>query len=97
MRSLPTIALGLVCAGMTAPAAGGVFEPDKQRCERILPTRTADQPERRDNTATADKPLLYSAVEHRIGGCSVLVMHKSGQIRRAPEIDETRNLFVPAR
>ncbi|WP_155522975.1 hypothetical protein [Croceibacterium ferulae] len=53
----------------------------------------AEQPD----VGSPDEPLLYKAVEHRIAGCPVLVMHWTGELRRVPEVNQRRNLFVPAR
>ncbi|MCP9223206.1 hypothetical protein MKP08_10635 [Erythrobacter sp. LQ02-29] len=48
--------------------------------------------------SSSDKPLLYSAVDHRIDGCTVLVMKSpEGDIRPVPESDPRRAEFIPAR
>lgn len=98
MRSLPIIALVLTCSTPVV-AAESPLDPDEQRCARLRPTLTADsqQDQRQGETAHADRPLLYRAVEHRVAGCSVLVMHQTGQIRAVPEIDQRRALLTPAR
>jgi hypothetical protein len=49
------------------------------------------------NAAPPGKPLLIKAVDHRIDGCSVMVMHfNTGDIRALPEATEKPQL-TPAR
>jgi hypothetical protein len=98
MRSLPMIALVLACCG-TAATAESPLDPDERRCARALPKLASGDrlPQPKGSIASAENPLLYKAVEHQVGGCSVLVMHQTGQLRRVPEVDERRSLFVPAR
>lgn len=98
MRFLPIVALVLTCSA-PALATRSLLEPDQRGCARVLPTLTADQPAelRRGETATPEQPLLYKAVEHQIGGCSVLVMHQTAQIKAVPAIDPHRNRLMPAR
>ncbi|WP_347303809.1 hypothetical protein V5740_04090 [Croceibacterium sp. TMG7-5b_MA50] len=83
-----------------APAAPvtGPLEPNARRCANVMPIQAADEtvPGRRDGTAHADTPLLYKAVEHRLNGCSVLLM-QTGELRHVPKIDPNRPLLVPAR
>jgi len=98
MRSLPIIALALTCSGAVS-AAETPLEPDPRRCARALPTLVDDNgpPLMDRGKADADEPLFYSAVEHRIDGCPVLVMHRTGEVRPVPQVQQRRNLFMPAR
>ena len=97
MRSLPIIALALTCASPTL-ASDRTLEPDERRCERLSPTITGeDQAPQDGNGAANPEPLLFKAVDQRIEGCSVLVMHRTGELRAPPRVDQRRSLFVPAR
>lgn len=98
MRSLPLIALVLACCGTTA-AARSFLDPDERQCARVLPRVVSDDRSLQQESRIADPatPLLYKAVDHRLAGCSVLVMHQTGQLRHVPKIGEQNRLFVPAR
>ncbi len=61
----------------------------KVRQERGLPQLQRD-------TATSDEALLIAAVDHRIGGCSVMVMRgDTADVRPLPEPREFR--MMPGR
>lgn len=97
MRSLLVLALVLTSSASVA-VAESPFDPDPRRCARLRPTLAGDgqPPLQRGDTAQTDQPLLYSAVEHRVAGCSMLVMHGTGVLRHVPKVDQHRNLWVPA-
>jgi hypothetical protein len=73
-----------------APGAGEAICRDRVhtvREERGLPRLERD-------TADPEEPLLFAAVDHRIDGCSVLVMkHDSRDVRPIPKPDEKAPLF----
>lgn len=61
------------------------------RAERGLPKLERE-------TASPDKPLLITALDHRIDGCGVLVMrHDTSDIRPVPVIAGDQPLVMPAR
>jgi hypothetical protein len=46
-------------------------------------------PEIQRETATPDEPLMIAAVDHRINGCSVMVMHgNTSDVRPLPALPE---------
>jgi hypothetical protein len=46
-------------------------------------------PEIQRGTASPDEPLMIAAVDHRIDGCSVMVMHgRTGDVRPLPALPE---------
>ena len=50
------------------------------------------------NTADPDEPLFFAAVDHRLDGCSVLVMrNNTSDIRPVPALPEGRPMLIPAR
>ena len=49
-------------------------------------------------TASPEEPLFYAAVDHRVDGCTVLVMKDPEDgIRPVPETDPSKAEFIPAR
>jgi hypothetical protein len=59
------------------------------RQERGLPKLQRD-------TASPDEPLLIAAVDHRIGGCSVMVMRNdTADVRPIPATGEARMQRLP--
>ncbi len=65
------------------PVEGRV--PCRDTIEQVREER--DLPSLRRETATPDEPLLIAAVDHRIGGCSVLVMHNNtSDVRPLPAL-----------
>ena len=60
------------------------------RSERGLPSLGRD-------SADPEEPLFIAAVDHRIDGCSVLVMRNdTGDVRPIPKPDENAPLLRPA-
>lgn len=60
------------------------------REERGLPTLDR-------GTANRDEPLFFAAVDHRIDGCSVLVMKdQAGDIRPLPDMQGRAPELIPA-
>lgn len=56
------------------------------------------QPALRRETADPEEPLLIAAVDHRIDGCSVMVMrHDTSDVRPLPEVPEGPVRMIPAR
>ena len=55
-----------------------------------------EQPLFQRRLADADEPLLYSAVDRRIEGCSVLRMHATGDVRPVPQPKDTPVRLIPA-
>jgi hypothetical protein len=61
------------------------------REERGLPKLERD-------TASPDEPLLIAAVDKRIDGCAVMVMHgNTSDVRPLPEFQEGSGQLMPAR
>ena len=59
--------------------------------ERSLPKLGRD-------TASPDEPLLIAAVDKRIDGCAVMVMHgNTSDARPLPEFQEGSGQLIPAR
>lgn len=55
------------------------------------------QPALRKETADPDQPLLIAAVDHRIDGCSVMVMRNDvSDVRPLPKIPKSGPLIIPA-
>lgn len=79
---------------------GGINERDFANCrDRIQEVRgERGLPKLQQDTADPDEPLLIAAVDHRVNGCSALVMkHDTSDIRPLPKIDYENGGFIPAR
>lgn len=75
-------------------------EPDKAVCrDTIEQVREENgQPALRKETADPDAPLLIAAVDHRIDGCSVMVMRNdTSDVRPLPQPAEGPVELIPAR
>jgi hypothetical protein len=76
----------------------GPAEPANCR-DRITTAREElGQPRLERQPASPDKPLLIYAVDKRVGGCSVMVMHGNiNDIRPIPEAEAPTGRLLPAR
>lgn len=73
-------------------------ERNRECRDRIQQARdTNGQPPLGRETASPDEPLLIAAVDQRIDGCGVMVMHHdTSDIRPLPKIEQ-RPQIIPAR
>ena len=75
-----------------------IRSPEECR-DRIEQVREENgQPALRRETADPERPLLIAAVDHRIDGCSVMVMrHDTSDVRPVPEAPDGPVQMIPAR
>ena len=107
MRQAIVVAALLACTAaspppepsIAPPEIGGLqvpAEPGEAVCrDRIHPVREErDLTTIRRETADPDAPLLIAAVDHRIDGCSVMMMrHDMRDVRPIPRPDERAPLL----
>jgi hypothetical protein len=101
MRSLSAIALLPLLSGAALHAADPPLPAISadEHCVRAvtLPAR-GDGGSLQRAPADPEEPLLYKAVDHRVDGCSMLLMHRTGQLRAVPPVPLPHpgsNLWVP--
>ena len=80
----------------SAPQLGEADQPVcRDRIEQVREERGLPRLDRQ--TATPDQPYFIAAVDHRIDGCSVMVMRQNTRdIRPIPKPDERAPLLRPA-
>ena len=102
MRRAIVVAALLACTAASPPSEPSVTEPELRELqvsaepgEAVCRDRIHTVREERDlptinrETADPDVPLLIAAVNHRIDGCSVMVMrHDTRDVRPIPRPDE---------
>ena len=107
MRQAIVVAALLACTAASPPPEPSIAppeidglqvpaEPGEAVCrDRIHTVREErDLPTIRRETADPDVPLLIAAVDHRIDGCSVMVMrHDTRDVRPIPRPDERAPLL----
>jgi hypothetical protein len=72
------------------------MEACRDRIEMVREERGLPKLER--HTASPDEPLMIAAVDKRIDGCAVMVMHgNASDIRPLPEFEEGPGQLMPAR
>ncbi len=93
LAAAPVVMMGAAPDRSAGPDArsGEIGDPDPANCrDRIRKVREdRDFPKLQRETASPDEPLLIAAVDHRVNGCSALVMkHDTSDIRPLPQVDE---------
>ena len=86
---------------IVAPAPNSPLAPPEGRvpCRDTIHAVREERglPQLRRESASPDEPLLIAAVDHRIGGCSVMLMHgNTSDVRPLPMPDGDARL-LPAR
>ena len=110
MRRFAALTALLVCTAASLPPAPPLAEPEirelqgpaepgeavcRDRIHTVREERGLPAIER--GTADPDEPLFIAAVDHRIDGCSVMVMRQNTRdIRPIPKPDERAPLLRPA-
>jgi hypothetical protein len=75
-------------------------QPDERVCQDRIRTVREERglPTLDRRTASPDQPYLIAAVDHRIEGCSVMVMrHDTSDVRPLPANPERAAALIPAR
>lgn len=75
------------------------YEPGKNCRDRIVLVREErGLPKLERDTASPDEPLIIAAVDKRIDGCAVMLMHGNmSDVRPLPEFQEGHGQLIPAR
>ena len=81
----------------SAPQLGEADQPVcRDRIEQVREERGLPRLDRQ--TATPDQPYFIAAVDHRIDGCSVIVMRSNtADVRPLPANPDGRGALMPAR
>jgi hypothetical protein len=80
----------------TAPERAEPRENCRDRIVLVREERGLPKLER--DTASPDEPLMIAAVDKRIDGCAVMVMHgNTSDVRPLPEFQEGQGQLMPAR
>ena len=107
MRQAIVVAALLACTAASPPSEPSIAppeidglqvpaEPGEAVCRDRIHTVREERglPTIRRKTADPDVPLLIAAVDHRIDGCSVMVMrHDTRDVRPIPKPDERAPLL----
>ena len=107
MRQAIVVAALLACTAASPPSEPSIAQPEigglqvpAEPGEAVCRDRIHTVREERDlptinrETADPDVPLLIAAVDHRIDGCSVMVMrHDTRDVRPIPRPDERAPLL----
>jgi hypothetical protein len=80
----------------TAPERAELRENCRDRI--VLVREELGLPKLERDTASPDEPLLIAAVDKRIDGCAVMVMHgNTSDVRPLPEFQKGPGQLMPAR